>query len=366
MPNAPAAFLPDEPSPFRSAGVTALCFLAIAFSASAAILLGGIQGDAGNFPWIGTGFCALLGSFAFIIALIRLERGPSLALVLAMLANPMIRFWSAEAYLDIAFAFLLLAFLYLYQTRRGLNALPVFAVLMLSLGVGGLALAVAYAAALAWRKEWIRLGALLALLAAYSGLQMLRVAEIPEWQEYFRLHAQSGGHGAGVSMLARVWHNLRSLVLTLMPSTFFYGGYAFLHASLMKTLLGLCASCAVAFFLAIVAGRSVLLNGFIAGYFGIMLVMSPERLENRMLIPLIPLAFLGLGRFMAVARSLYFHSFRTAAFGLVFLCAFDGLVSFDAYRSEFAPHGIGAALPAHPSDQSRASGALAPMGTQAP
>jgi hypothetical protein len=389
MPSAPG-FGPAEPSPLRAPILTGLCFLAIVGAVAIGIRPGGLYGDDEQYlylvkgfftghafenlrdmdgslfllrpfgyplllslfyplfhqhwelnPWLNAGFCAMLAAVTFAFLHIRMERGPALLITLAMLANPMIRLWSTNAYSDIPFTFFLMLFLYLYQTRRALNLLPLFAVFMVSLRTSGLPLAGAYAAALAWRRDWIRLGALAGLLAAYFGLQQWRFGEIPGLQEYFRIHVQDSINAAPAPLPARMLHNLRSLFGTLLTSTFFYGGYALMHASFAKTLLGVLGALAVAFFLAVAAGRSVLLNGFIAGYFGVMLVMRPEDLVNRILIPLIPLAFVGAGRFAAVARTLYFPRLTIATLGLAALCALDGMLSMDAYRKEFSPRDYG-------------------------
>jgi hypothetical protein len=293
------------------------------------------------YPWINAGFCALLGMVTFAMLRIRLSRLTALLVTIAMLANPMIRFWSTNAYSDISFAFFLMLFFWLHQTRRLGFLLPLFAVFLVSMRTSGIPLAMAFGASLAWKREWIRLGVLGALLAAYFGIQQWHFGEIPGLQEYFRIHVQDSTNAEHVPLAARMFHNLRSLACTLMTSTFFYGGYALMHASLLKTLLGLAGAAAVAFLLAMTAGRSVLLNVFIAGYFGVMLVMRPEDLVNRILIPLIPLVFLGAGRFAAVATTLYFPRLRLASLGLVLLCALDGVLSLPAYRKEFTARDFG-------------------------
>ena len=293
------------------------------------------------YPWLNAAFCAGLGMIAFALLRLRMDRGPALLVTLALLANPMIRFWSTNAYSDIPFTFFLLLFFYLYQTRRALNWLPLFAVFMVSLRTSGLPLAAAYGLALGFRKDWIRLGALSGLLAVYFGGQQLWFGEVPGLQEYFRIHVQDSINTERVPLYARMAHNFRSLIFTLLPSTFFYGGYALLQASMMKSLLALAASGGVAFLLMVAAGRSALWNGFIAGYFGVMLVMRPEDLVNRILIPLIPLAFLGAGRLAAVMGTLYFPRVRIATLAGILVCAADGVLSLAAYRKEFTPRDFG-------------------------
>jgi hypothetical protein len=316
------------------------------------------------YPWLNAGFCAGLGMMAFAMLRLRMDRGPALFITLAMLTNPMLRFWSTNAYSDIPFAFFLLVFLYLYQKRRALNLLPLLAVFMVSLRTSGLPLAAAYGLALAFRKEWFRLGALGGLLAVYFGGQQLWFGEIPGLQEYFRIHVQDSINPVHVPLYERMAHNFRSLVFTLIPSTFFYGGYAMLHASLLKSLLALVASGGMAFLLLVAAGRSALWNGFIAGYFAVMLVMRPEDLVNRILIPLIPLVFLGAGRFASVLGTLYFPRVRWAALAGVLVCAADGVLSMGDYRKEFEPRDFGDVYRAGEVKAGGSTEAPAPMNSQ--
>jgi hypothetical protein len=289
------------------------------------------------YPWITAVFCFLLGAVTFFCFRLRLGKALSLAFTLAMLCNPMIRLWSTNAYSDIPFTFFMVLFIYLFTAKKALDVLPLLAVFMVALRTSGLPLAGAYGAALAVRKDWKRLGLLAGLLAAYFGAQQWYFGEIPGLQEYFRIHVQDSISAQAVPLPLRMLHNLRSLFFTLLSSTFFYGGYAWLQASLWKSLLCLAMAGAAAACLAVAAGRSVFLNLLIAGYFAVMLVLRPEDLVNRILIPLIPLVYLGAGRLAAVAHTLYMPRLRQALVALAMLSALDGLLSMERYRAEFTP-----------------------------
>jgi hypothetical protein len=373
-----------EPSPNQERLKTALCLLAILAAVAVSFRPGGVFGDDGQYlylvkgwftghpfqylhggdgglfllrplgyplflslfypflgqhwelyPFITAGFCFLLGVVTFFFFRLRMGKGYALFFTLAMLCNPMIRLWSTNAYSDIPFAFFMVLFIYLFTTKRAPYALPFLALFIVSLRTIGLPLAFAYGMALAVRKEKARLAILSGLLAAYFAAQQWYFGEIPGVQEYFRINVQQGPDAQPLPL--RMLHNLRSLLFTLLSSTFFYGGYAWMQASLLKSFLCLMTGGAALLCLAVAAGRSVFLNLLIAGYFGVMLMLRPEDLMHRILVPLIPLVFLGAGRLAAVAEGLYMPRVRQALVGVALLAAIDGVLSMRSYRSGFHP-----------------------------
>jgi hypothetical protein len=289
------------------------------------------------YPWITAAFCVGLGVITFFFFKLRMGHWAALVFTLAMLCNPMIRLWSTNAYSDIPFAFFLVLFLYLFTLKWGLNALPFLAVFMVAMRTSGLPVAFAYGVALAVRKDKRRLAILAGLLAAYFGIQQWYFGEIPGLKEYFHIHVQDSISAEALPLHERMFHNLRSLLFTLLPSTFFYGGYAWLHASTFKSLICLALGGGILACLAVAAGRSVFFNLLIAGYFAVMLVLRPEDLVHRILIPLIPLVYLGAGRLAAVAETLYMPRVRQAVIGVALLSALDGLMAMKSYRVEFHP-----------------------------
>lgn len=291
------------------------------------------------YPWVSIAACILSGWIVFAWLRPGLGRAWALILALALLANPIIRFWSGSAYSDIPFAFFLLLFFRLHRTGRCANLLPLFAVFLVSLRTSALPLAGAYAAVLAWRREWVRFALFTALLSAYFGFQQWHFGEVPGLQQYFRIHVEDSTHAVALPLPVRMLLNVRSFALTLLPASFLYGAYAWLPASLAKACLGLALGLGVAVLLLLAAGRSALMHLFIGGYVLLMLVMRPEDLVHRILIPLIPLAFLGLGRVVAAARGLGLPRARLAAVALALLAAADGLAAFGSYRKEFEPRG---------------------------
>jgi hypothetical protein len=378
--------VPPEPSPSRERLKTALCLLAILAAVGVSFRPGGLfgddelyfnlvkgfftghplqnlhDGDGGLFmlrplgyplflslfypvlgqhwelyPFITAVFCFLLGVVTFFFFRLRMDKGYALVFTLAMLCNPMIRLWSTNAYSDIPFTFFMVLFIYLFTTKKALDALPFLALFMVSLRTSGLPLAGAYGIALAVRKEKKRLVMLAGLLAAYFVAQRWYFGEIPGIQDYFRT---LGPDGVGVRPLPlpiRMLHNLRSLLTTLLSSTFFYGGYAWMQASFLKSFLCLMTGGAALLCLAVAAGRSVFLNLLIAGYFALILMLPPEDLVHRILIPLIPLVFLGAGRLAAVADTMYMPRVRQALVGVALLAAIDGVVSMHSYQAKFRP-----------------------------
>lgn len=373
-----------EPSPNRERFKTALCLLAILAAVAVSFRPGGIFGDDGQspflvkglftghpfhnlrggggllnplgyplflslfypilgrhwelYPFITAAFCFLLGVATFHFFRLRMGNGHSLVFTLAMLCNPMIRLWSTNSYSDIPFAFFMVLFIYLFSTKRALDALPFLALVLVSLRTSGLPLAFAYGVALAVRKEKIRLAVLCGLLAAYFAAQQWYFGETPGLQEYFRINAQDIAGAEPLPLPARMLHNMRTLLSSLLSSTFFYGGYAWMPASFLKSLLCLITGAAALLCLAVAAGRSLFLNLFIAGQFAVMLMLRPEDLKHRILIPLIPLVFLGAGRLAAVAEGLYMPRVRQALVGAALLAAIDGVLSMRSYQSEFQPH----------------------------
>ncbi len=289
------------------------------------------------YPWITAMFCFLLGAITFLCFRLRMGRLPSLAFTLAMLCNPMIRLWSTNAYSDIPFTFFMVLFIYLFTTKKALGTLPYLAVFMVALRTSGLPLAGAYGAALLVRKDKQHFVILAGLLIAYFGIQQWYFGEIPGLQEYFRIHVQDSINVHAVPLPMRMLHNLRSLLFTLLSSTFFYGGYASIPASFLKSVLCLFMGGLAMVCLAVAAGRSVFLNLLIAGYFAVMLVLRPEDLVHRILIPLIPLVYLGAGRLAAVAETLYMPRLRQIVIAVALLSALDGVISMGQYRSQFKP-----------------------------
>jgi hypothetical protein len=315
------------------------------------------------YPWITAMFCFLLGAITFFCFKLRMGNGLSLAFTLAMLCNPMIRLWSTNAYSDVPFTFFMVLFLYLFVTKKALHALPFLALFMVSLRTSGLPLAGAYAVALAVRKDYRHLSILGGLLAAYFGAQQLYFGEIPGLQEYFRIHVRDSINTETIPLTVRMTHNVRSLLFTLLSSTFFYGGYGLLHASFLKSVLCVLMGFGALFCLAVAAGRSVFLNLMIAGYFAVMLVLRPEDLVNRILIPLIPLVYLGAGRLAAVAETLYMPRLRQAVIALALLSALDGILSMNEYRDEFNPRDYSDVY--HAGESSPASGPVSPAASEA-
>ena len=289
------------------------------------------------YPWVTAGFSVGLGVITFFFFKLRMGHWTALAFTLAMLCNPIIRLWSTNAYSDIPFAFFLILFIYLFTVKRGLDALPFLAVMLVAMRTSGLPVAFAYGVALAVRKDKRRLAILAGLSAVYFGAQQWYFGEIPGLQEYFRIVVVDGPNDGAASMPVRILHNIRSLLFTLLSSTFFYGGYAWLQASALKSLLCLAIAGGVSICLAVSAGRSVFLNLLIAGYFAVMLALRPEDLVHRMLIPLIPLVYLGAGRLAAVAQTLYMPRVRQAMIGVALLSALDGVLAMESYRAEFHP-----------------------------
>ncbi|MDB5102543.1 MAG: hypothetical protein JWP91_232 [Fibrobacteres bacterium] len=289
------------------------------------------------YPWITAMFSFGLGVITFFCFKIRMGNGASLAFTLAMLCNPIIRLWSTNAYSDIPFTFFMVLFMYLFATKRWLDALPFLALFMVAMRTSGLPLAGAYGVALVVRKEYRRLAILSGALLVYFGVQQWYFGEVPGLQEYFRIHVQDSVNTETVPLMSRMMHNLRSLLFTLLSSTFFYGGYGLLQASLLKSVLCLMAAGLALFCLAVAAGRSVFYNLLILGYFLVMLVLRPEDLVNRLLIPLIPLVYLGAGRLAGVAATLYMPRLRQAVIAVALLSALDGVLSMGIYRKEFHP-----------------------------
>lgn len=289
------------------------------------------------YPWVTAGFSVGLGVITFFFFKLRMGHWTALAFTLAMLCNPMIRLWSTNAYSDVPFAFFLVLFVYLFTVKKGLNVLPFLAIFMVAMRTGGLPVAFAYGVALAVRKDKRRLGILAALSAAYFGAQQWYFGEIPGLQEYFRIVVLDGIDSETAPLHLRMLHNARSLLFTLLSSTFFYGGYAWLQASAFKSLLCLAMGGGVFVCLAVAAGRSIFLNLMIAGYFALMLMLRPEDLVHRILLPLIPLVYLGAGRLAAVAETLYMPRVRQAVIGVALLSALDGLLAMESYRGEFQP-----------------------------
>lgn len=289
------------------------------------------------YPWINAGFGFALGAMTFFCLRLSVGAGLSLLLTLAMLANPMIRFWCTFAYSDIPFTFFLMLFVYLHVTGRAKDALPFLAVLLMALRTSGLPMVGAYALIVILEKDKRRGLILLGLLVPYFLVQWLAFGEIPGLQQYFRIHVQDSIDVHPDSFPVRTLHNLRSLFVTLFVSSFFYGAYAWIKASVFKTVLFLIAGLAVPACLAAAAGRSLLLKLCILGYIGILLVMRPDDLVHRMLVPLMPLAFMGAGKLLAAAKSQDMPRLRQVVLFVTIASALDGLWAMPKYRKEFQP-----------------------------
>ncbi|GEM_PF-2885434 len=289
------------------------------------------------YPWINAGFGFGLGAMTFFCLRLWVGAWLSLLLTLAMLANPMIRFWCTFAYSDIPFTFFLMLFVYLHVTGKAKDAMPFLAVFLMALRTSGLPMVGAYALTVILERDKRRGAILFGLLLPYFLVQWLAFGEIPGLQQYFKIHVQDTVDVHPDSFPVRLLHNLRSLFATLFVSSFFYGAYAWIKASLFKTILCLVLGLSVPICLAAAAGRSLLLKLCILGYISILLVMRPDDLVHRMLVPLMPMAFLGAGKLLATAKTLDLPRLRQVVLFVTLAAALDGLWAMGKYREEFTP-----------------------------
>lgn len=267
----------------------------------------------------------------------RIGHVAALALTLAMVANPIVRLWTTFVYSDIPFCFFLMLFIYLNGSRKARDFLPLLAVLLVSLRTAGLPLLGAYVIQLLLEKDKRRGLILAASVIPYFAGQWIAFGQIPGLQDYFAIVIGNKGAQEPFSWLERLVHNFRSLTVTLMPSLLFYGVYGLIKASILKTLLCVLVTLGLVFCMAVTAGRSIVIHLFLFGYFALLMVMRPEDLVHRMLLPLVPFIFLGLGRLAAWGDSLYMPNLKYAVLAIVFLCAGDGLLSIGKFREEFKP-----------------------------
>ncbi|MDQ2999646.1 MAG: hypothetical protein M3Y08_00085 [Fibrobacterota bacterium] len=266
----------------------------------------------------------------------RIGHGIALLLTLVLLANPIVRLWTTYVYSDIPFCFFMMLFFYLNSIPKARDFLPLLAVFLVSLRTAGLPLLGAYAVQLLFQKD-ARRGLILAAAAVpYFAGQAIAFGQIPGLPDFALVIGNRGAYEP-FSWIERVMHNFRSLFVSLLPSVFFYGSYGLLQASILKTLISAVIALGFVFCLVVMAGRSVLINLFLLGYFILMLAMRPEDLVHRMLLPLLPLVILGAGRMAAWGNSLYMPNLKYAVLALAIASAGDGLLSMDKYREEFNP-----------------------------